>query len=115
MSTLKKIVSRGTRTTPPPSPVREPSSPAITEPIQTNNVNSRIFIHAPRTAAVSIWHLAFSHYGLVVVPSELDQTTVGCQMLNAKCRLRSASFSRQHAKVFRAADLRRHRLYLPAD
>src|SRR5208282_346994 len=48
MSTLKKRVSSGTRTTPPPSPVSDPSRPAANDPIATRMVNSKIFIARPK-------------------------------------------------------------------
>src|SRR5690242_9825072 len=44
ISTLKIRVSSGTSTTPPPSPVRDPSKPAASDPTQTKTVNSKVFI-----------------------------------------------------------------------
>jgi hypothetical protein len=43
MSTPNARVRRGTMTTPPPRPVRDPKNPATSEPNQINVVNSRIF------------------------------------------------------------------------
>lgn len=47
------MVSSGTKTTPPPSPVRAPRKPAISEPDHTRKVNSRTFnyivCHNPET------------------------------------------------------------------
>src|SRR5882724_12759005 len=44
MSTWKNRVRSGTRTTPPPRPVKAPRKPAINEPIPTRKLNSRTFI-----------------------------------------------------------------------
>src|SRR5215471_10691328 len=48
ISTLKANVSRGTRTTPPPRPVREPRNPAANDPKLTRIVNSRTFMPPPQ-------------------------------------------------------------------
>src|SRR5271169_2811268 len=55
MSTLKKRVSRGTRTTPPPRPVSDPRSPATKEPAATRIVNSKIFIGPPKKECATSW------------------------------------------------------------
>src|SRR5581483_5936786 len=49
ISTLKNNVSSGTSTTPPPSPVRAPSSPAANEPTPTSKENSQMLIPNHRT------------------------------------------------------------------
>src|SRR6516164_7153358 len=43
MSTPKARVRRGTTTTPPPRPVREPRNPAISEPRKRREVSSKVF------------------------------------------------------------------------
>jgi hypothetical protein len=43
MSTPNTSVSSGTITTPPPSPVNDPSIPARKEPKATTSVNSSVF------------------------------------------------------------------------
>src|SRR5580698_261714 len=43
MSTPNTSVSNGTITTPPPSPVNDPSIPARNDPRVTSNVNSSVF------------------------------------------------------------------------
>lgn len=43
MSTPNIEVKKGTMTTPPPNPVSAPKKPALSEPIQTSEENSRIF------------------------------------------------------------------------
>src|SRR5579883_1895469 len=47
MSTLNTRASKGTRTTPPPSPVSAPRNPAMNDPSPTRSVNSRLLIPPP--------------------------------------------------------------------
>src|ERR1700745_100180 len=48
MSTLNTSASSGTKTTPPPSPVRAPRKPAMNDPSPTRMVNSRLFKLPPK-------------------------------------------------------------------
>src|SRR5579864_1300871 len=59
MSTLNTRASRGTRTTPPPSPVRAPRKPAMNDPSPTRMVNSRLFTLPPKPVCHSRVGLVF--------------------------------------------------------
>src|SRR5579864_3499685 len=59
MSTLNTSASRGTRTTPPPNPVRAPRKPAMNAPSQTRMVNSRLFKLPPKPVCHSRVGLVF--------------------------------------------------------
>src|ERR1700747_2224543 len=59
MSTLNTSASRGTKTTPPPSPVRAPRKPAMNDPSPTRMVNSRLFKLPPKPVCHSRVGLVF--------------------------------------------------------
>src|SRR5216684_7523401 len=60
MSTLNRIVNKGTSTTPPPSPVSAPRKPAINEPTATNRVKTNTLIVS--SALTSVPHVAGTKY-----------------------------------------------------
>src|SRR4029077_11039587 len=59
ISTLNTSASRGTRTTPPPRPVRAPRKPAMNDPSPTRTVNSRLFKLPPKPVCHSRVGLVF--------------------------------------------------------
>src|SRR5437868_15134655 len=59
MSTLNTSASSGTKTTPPPSPVRAPRKPAMNDPSPTRMVNSRLLKLPPNLVCHSRVGLLF--------------------------------------------------------
>src|SRR5437016_8090207 len=59
MSTLNTSASSGTKTTPPPSPVRAPRKPAMNDPSPTRMVNSRLLKLPPKLVCHSRVGLVF--------------------------------------------------------
>ena len=62
-------------TTPPPNPVSAPRKPANSEPAQTSDVISSVFMKVGRTRRVRVRHTACADYGDFRSLSDIPKTS----------------------------------------